>query len=186
MHSVRNNQPLYPSGWCEEWWIQLLMRSENFTDSLDLHRLEYDYIPSEEAFQLSRDYSIPLHPKYTYCYNDVTIKDLNSLIELIKASLSDYKEGSELELEMSYPKRVLEVIGVPHTVRDGKIIIDKDHSFALVETLPERLPEAESTIEAVNAVSPVEIKNKAPAYIGTRVGRPEKSKERLMKPAPRK
>ena len=181
---LRNNQPLYPSGWCEEWWIQLLMRSENFTDSLDLHRLEYDYIPSEEAFQLSRDYSIPLHPKYTYCYNDVTIRDLNSLIELIKASLSDYKKGSELELEMSYPKRVLEVIGVPHTVRDGKIIIDKDHSFALVETLPERLPEAESTIEAVNAVSPVEIKNKAPAYIGTRVGRPEKSKERLMKPAP--
>ena len=181
---LRNNQPLYPSGWCEEWWIQLLMRSENFTDSLDLHRLEYDYIPTEEAFQLSRDYSIPLHPKYTYCYNDVTIQDLNSLIELIKASLSDYKKGSELELEMSYPKRVLEVIGVPHTVREGKIIIDKDHSFALVETLPERLPEAESTIEAVNAVSPVEIKNKAPAYIGTRVGRPEKSKERLMKPAP--
>ena len=181
---LRNNQPLYPSGWCEEWWIQLLMRSENFTDSLDLHRLEYDYIPAEEAFQLSKDYSIPLHPKYTYCYNDVTIQDLNSLIELIKASLSDYKKRSELELEMSYPKRVLEVIGVPHTVREGKIIIDKDHSFALVETLPERLPEAESTIEAVNAVSPVEIKNKAPAYIGTRVGRPEKSKERLMKPAP--
>ena len=41
-----------------------------------------------------------------------------------------------------------------------------------------------TTIEAVNAVSPVEIKNKAPAYIGTRVGRPEKSKERLMRPAP--
>jgi DNA polymerase II large subunit DP2. len=24
---LRNNQTLYPSGWCEEWWIQLLTRS---------------------------------------------------------------------------------------------------------------------------------------------------------------
>ena len=70
---LRNNQPLCPSGWVEEWWIRLLMRSENFNDDLDLHRLEYDYISSVEAFQLSKDYGIPLHPKYTYCYNDVSM-----------------------------------------------------------------------------------------------------------------
>ena len=181
---LRNNQPLYPSGWVEEWWIQLLMRSENFKDDLDLHRLEYDYIPSVEAFQLSKDYNIPLHPKYTYCYNDVTISDLNELIELLEKSKSTYKQNEGIILDLSYPKRVLEIIGVPHTVKDGKIIIDKDHSYALLVTLSKRLPEAKTTIEAVNEVSPVEIKDKAPAYIGTRVGRPEKSKERLMKPAP--
>ena len=181
---LRNNQPLFPSGWCEEWWIQLLMRSENFNDDLDLKRLEYDYITSIEALKLSKDYNIPLHPKYTYCYNDVTINDLNNLIDLIEKSKSSYKVGEELKLDLSYPKRILEVIGVPHIVRDGKIIIDKDHSYALLVTLPKRLPEMKTTIEAVNSISPIEIKNKAPAYIGTRVGRPEKSKERLMKPAP--
>ena len=184
---LRNNQPLYPSGWCEEWWIQLLMRSENFdkdNNYLDLGRLEYDYIPSVEAFKLSKDYNIPLHPKYTYCYNDVTINDLNELIDLIEASKSTYNKDEGIKLDLSYQKRVLEVIGVPHIVRDGKIIIDKDHSYALMVTLSKRLPQKESTIEAVNEVSPVEIKNKAPAYIGTRVGRPEKSKERLMRPAP--
>ena len=184
---LRNNQPLYPSGWCEEWWIQLLMRSENFdkdNSDLDLGRLEYDYIPSVEAFKLSKDYNIPLHPKYTYCYNDVTINDLNELIDLIEASKSTYNKDEGIKLDLSYQKRVLEVIGVPHIVRDGKIIIDKDHSYALMVTLSKRLPQKESTIEAVNEVSPVEIKNKAPAYIGTRVGRPEKSKERLMRPAP--
>ena len=184
---LRNNQPLYPSGWCEEWWIQLLMRSENFdkdNNDLDLGRLEYDYIPSVEAFKLSKDYKIPLHPKYTYCYNDVTINDLNELIDLIEASKSTYNKDEGIKLDLSYQKRVLEVIGVPHIVRDGKIIIDKDHSYALMVTLSKRLPQKESTIEAVNEVSPVEIKNKAPAYIGTRVGRPEKSKERLMRPAP--
>ncbi|WP_405303494.1 DNA polymerase II large subunit [Methanobrevibacter sp.] len=184
---LRNNQPLYPSGWCEEWWIQLLTRSEKFdkdNNDLDLHKLEYDYIPSIEAFKLSKDYDIPLHPKYTYCYNDVTIDDLNSLIDLMNKSKSGYKPNEELKLDMSYPKRTLEIIGVPHKVRDGKIIIDKDHSYSLLVTLPKRLPQRNTTIEAVNEVSPVEIMNKAPAYIGTRVGRPEKSKERLMKPAP--
>ena len=177
---LRNNQPLYPSGWCEEWWIQLLMRCENLDKDLDLHRLEYDYIPSEEAFELSKKYEIPLHPKYTYCYNDVTINDLNGLIDLIQTS----PDGDEIKVDLSYQKRVLEIIGVPHIVRDGKIIIDKDHSFALRNTLTGKLPEMKTTIEAVNEVSSVEIKNKAPAYIGTRVGRPEKSKERLMRPAP--
>ena len=178
---LRNNQPLYPSGWCEEWWVQLLMKNSN---DLDYHRLEYDYISSKEAFDLSKEFDVPLHPKYTYCYNDVTIDDLNSLIELIEKSKDSYKPDEGMELELSYPKRVLEVIGVPHTVKDGKIIIDKDHSYALLNTLCGSLSQKDTTLEAVNEVSSVEIKNKAPAYIGTRVGRPEKSKERLMKPAP--
>ena len=184
---LRNNQPLYPSGWCEEWWIQLLTRSENFDENnndLDLYKLEYEYLSSIEAFTLSKKYDIPLHPKYTYCYNDVTIDDLNSLIDLINKCKSSYNPEEGIELDLSYPKRTLEVIGVPHTVRDGKIIINKDHAYSLLVTLSQRLPEKDTTIEAVNEVSPVEIKNKAPAYIGTRVGRPEKSKERLMKPAP--
>ncbi|MCF0239466.1 MAG: DNA polymerase II large subunit, partial [Streptococcus gallolyticus] len=184
---LRNNQPLYPSGWCEEWWIQLLMRSEKFNNDnndLDLHKLEYEYLSSTEAMTLSKNNNIPLHPKYTYCYNDVTIEDLNSLIDLIEKGKSAYKSGGELELELSYPKRILEVIGVPHTIRDGKIIIDKDHSYTLLVTLSKKLPKKESTLEALNEVSPIEIKNKAPAYIGTRVGRPEKSKERLMRPSP--
>ena len=184
---LRNNQPLYPSGWCEEWWIQLLMRSENFdkdNNELDLHKLEYEYLTSIEAFTLSKKYNIPLHPKYTYCYNDVTIQDLNHLIDLIEKGKSTYKQDEGIKLDLSFQKRTLEVIGVPHTVRDGKIVIDKDHAYALLVTLSKRLPQKESTIEAINEVSPVEIKNKAPAYIGTRVGRPEKSKERLMRPAP--
>lgn len=78
----------------------------------------------------------------------------------------------------------MEIIGVPHTVKDGKITIDKDHSYALINTLSDNIPVKEHTLEALNEVSPIEIKNKAPAYIGTRVGRPEKSKERLMRPAP--
>ena len=184
---LRNNQPLYPSGWCEEWWIQLLTGSEKFDENnndLDLHKLEYEYLSSIEAFTLSKKYDIPLHPKYTYCYNDVTIQDLNCLIGLLEKSKSTYKQDEGMKLELTPEKRILEIIGVPHLVRDDKIVIDKDHAYALLVTLSKKLPQRETTLEALNEVSPVEIKNKAPAYIGTRVGRPEKSKERLMKPAP--
>lgn len=184
---LRNNQPLFPSGWCEEWWIQLLMRSENFDSEntdLDLHKLEYEYLTAKEAFELSEEYDIPLHPKYTYCYNDVTIKDLNSLIELIEQGKSTFSEDEGMKLDLSYQKRILEIIGVPHLVRDNKIIIDKDHSYSLIKTLTQKLPEKETTLEALNEISKIKIINKAPAYIGTRVGRPEKSKERLMRPAP--
>lgn len=184
---LRNNQPLFPSGWCEEWWIQLLMRSENFDSEntdLDLHKLEYEYLTAKEAFELSEKYDIPLHPKYTYCYNDVTIKDLNSLIELIEQGKSTFSEDKGMKLDLSYQKRILEIIGVPHLVRDNKIIIDKDHSYSLIKTLTQKLPEKETTLEALNEISKIKIINKAPAYIGTRVGRPEKSKERLMRPAP--
>ena len=184
---LRNNQPLFPSGWCEGWWIQLLMRSENFDSEntdLDLHKLEYEYLTAKEAFELSEKYDIPLHPKYTYCYNDVTIKDLNSLIELIEQGKSTFSEDEGMKLDLSYQKRILEIIGVPHLVRDNKIIIDKDHSYSLIKTLTQKLPEKETTLEALNEISKIKIINKAPAYIGTRVGRPEKSKERLMRPAP--
>jgi len=184
---LRNNQPLYPSGWCEEWWIGLLKESKNFDENnteLDLYKLEHEYLPAKEAFKLSKEYDIPLHPKYTYCYNDVTIEDLNALYDLLMKGKSSYVPEKGITLDLSYPKRTLEIIGVPHIVRDGKIIIDGDNSYALLNTLSERLPEEKTTIEALNKITAIEIKDKAPAYIGTRVGRPEKSKERLMKPAP--
>ena len=184
---LRNNQPMLESAWCEEWWIGTLLNSDKFDKEkteLDLHALEHDYVSASEAFKLSKEYDIPLHPLYTYCYHDVTIKDLNSLIDLINDCKDTYVPDEGMKLNLSYPKRVLEILGVPHIVEDNKIVLNKDHSYALLNTLTGNLPEKETTIEAVNEVSPVEIKKKAPIYIGTRVGRPEKSKERLMRPAP--
>lgn len=184
---LRNNQPLLESGWCEEWWIGTLAESENFnkeTSTLDLNKLEHGDLTASEAFELSEKYNIALHPEYTYCYHDVTIRDLNSLIELILKHKEEYDPEKGLELPLSYQKRVLEILGVPHIVRENKIIIDKDHSYSLINTLKTKLPPLKDTMEAVNRVSSIKIKKKAPVYIGTRVGRPEKSKERLMRPAP--
>ena len=70
--------------------------------------------------------------------------------------------------------------------KDGNMIIAHDHAYALLKTLktPLKFDDDSTTLEAINQVSPVKIMAKAPTYLGARVGRPEKTKERKMKPAP--
>jgi len=186
---LRNNHPLLPAGWCEEWWIQLLEQSTSYHDGQEeelnqfLHRGK---ISAKEAFELSKQYRIPLHPDYTYFYHDVTRKDINTLQAWLVNDLDNKNIEDGLIKDMGPEKRILESIGVPHRVSDDKIILSSDDAYALIHTLTKPLDTESdlSTLEALNQVSTVEIMAKAPTYLGGRVGRPEKTKERMMKPAP--
>ncbi|RBQ24180.1 DNA polymerase II large subunit [Candidatus Methanobinarius endosymbioticus] len=222
---LRNNQSLLPSAWCEEWWIETIKNSDKYdkdlpllesNENLTLEKLgtleirEDSYISAKHAFEISEKYDVPLHPLYTYCYNDISKEDLNSLIRWInnyKDSFnfdnnsevdSNYKSNIDgFKLNLSFEKRILEIIGVPHKV-EGRIdkdensfvILNHDDAFALINTLTREIDEKDlnnselSTLDVINNISSIKIKDKAPVYIGTRVGRPEKSKERLMRPPP--
>ncbi|MGB9936155.1 MAG: DNA polymerase II large subunit [Methanobacterium sp.] len=183
---LRNNQFLLPSAWCEEWWEQEITNSEEYLNNQN--KIDLDSICNlnvKDAFNISKKYGVPLHPDYTYFYHDVSIEDLNELREWIY----NYHDGSDyndMELDIAPQKRTLEILGVPHEVKESKVIIKADHVFALINTLKEPLyiSKEYTTLKALNDVSPVEIRAKAPTYIGARVGRPEKTKERKMKPAP--
>ena len=185
---LRNNHVLLPSAWCEEWWVKTVQESEKYSEDTgpDLSLETINDMGSEEAFELSRKYNIPLHPKYTYFYHDVSCLDLNTLRSWLYENYDDSSLKNGLILNMEPPKRILEVIGVPHRVQDNKVVIDHDHANALIRTLAEPLAAEKdiTTLDALNEISPVKIMAKAPTYIGTRVGRPEKTKERKMKPAP--
>jgi len=182
---LRNNHVLLPGAWCEEWWVKEVQNSSEYPinpPELDL----YGYISPLDAFKISKEYDVPLHPEYTYLYQDASINDLNQLRSWLYKNydISSDSEGLNLDIEPS--KRILEVLGVPHGVENNKIIIEEKHAYALLNTLAEPLDASNgyNVLEALNKVSPVHIMNKAPTYIGTRVGRPEKTKERKMKPAP--
>ncbi len=185
---VRNNHMLLPSAWCEEWWIQKIQKSDEYSEDMEssLSMDKLNDMSSKDAFELSKKYNVPLHPKYTYFYHDVSCYDLNQLRNWIYKNYNDSMAENGLILDMDPSKRILEVLGVPHVVQDNKIMVDDDHSNALMNTLAEPLATENdlTTLEALNQVSPVEIMAKAPTYIGARVGRPEKTKERKMKPAP--
>lgn len=183
---LRNNQFLLPSAWCQEWWEQEIENSDEYKngnhDNLDLNSI----LSAKEAFEISKKYNVPLHPDYTYFYHDVSIEDLNRLRDWIYEYYDDSNAEDTLILDISPPKRILEILGVPHDVEKGKIIIDANHVFTLINTISSPLDASDDqvTLMALNDVSPVEIRAKAPTYIGARVGRPEKTKERKMKPAP--
>ncbi|HML05653.1 MAG TPA: DNA polymerase II large subunit, partial [Methanobacterium sp.] len=184
---LRNNQFLLPSAWCEEWWEKEVTNSEeyvkdeNVLDVASLHNLK-----AEELFEISKKYKVPLHPNYTYFYHDVSIEDLNELRKWFYEYYDNSNVDKDLVLDIAPQKRILEILGVPHLVEDGKVIIDKDHTFVLLNTIVEELDDSKDhvTLKALNDISPVEIRANAPTYIGARVGRPEKTKERKMKPAP--
>ncbi len=210
---LRNNHDLLPAGWCEEWWVQTIANSPKYSEGdMDLQLLKTDKMDSRRAFEISEKYNVPLHPKFTYFYHDVTQQDINHLINLLHENVGELdmdmdlndgrgnsgilnpdESGSSeenyvngLTLEIGPEKRILEVLGVPHSVEEGRIHIANNDGYALMKTLPKTLDleDDSTTLEAINKVAPVKIMAKAPIYLGGRVGRPEKSKERKMKPAP--
>ncbi|MEN4007078.1 MAG: DNA polymerase II large subunit [Methanobacteriaceae archaeon] len=188
---LRNNQFLLPSAWCEEWWEKKIENSaEYIQDSKNLNAPEAFEIPQNldfsTAFEISKKYNVPLHPDYTYFYHDVSIEDLNQLRNWLYKYYKPLDADNDLILNIGPLKRILEILGVPHNVENNKVVIKNDHAFALINTLAAPLNSSKNltTLKALNEVSPVKIMAKAPTYIGARVGRPEKTKERKMKPAP--
>ena len=143
---LRNNQPMLGACWCEEWWIETIRNSakyQSFTDeekeAFNLNSLQTKKFTVEEAFKITEEFNVPLHPEYTYYYNDISIKDLVDLSQWLDTKRdyleNGYLNGEDLELDLSYQKRILEVMGLCHKLKDGKVIIDKNHGFSLLKTI---------------------------------------------------
>ena len=199
---LRNNQPMLGACWCEEWWIETIRNSQkyqSFTDeekeAFDLNSLQTKKLTVEEAFKITEEFNVPLHPEYTYYYNDISIKDLVDLSQWLDTRRDylekGYQNGEDLELDLSYQKRILEVMGLCHKMENKKVLIDRNHAYSLLKTINGDYSKyladeyyKMKVVDIINENIDFEIKDKAPCYIGTRVGRPEKSKERLMRPAP--
>lgn len=177
---LENNHVLMPSGYVEEWWEQEVERKGG--------KVRQTPTP-EEALKISEELKVPLHPRYTYFFSNVTKEDLRELATwLSKGEIkNDY-----LEVEKSREKRILEILCVPHEVKGNKVIIreykpllrvlgllnDPQESF---KKFMEAYEIAENSLQLVNSFG-ITVRDKAPTYIGARMGRPEKAKERKMQP----
>ncbi|MBN2013835.1 MAG: DNA polymerase II large subunit [Candidatus Altiarchaeota archaeon] len=181
---LQTNTALLPAGFCEEWW---LLELEDKNVPLP------EKIPSpEEAVNLSLTYKVPLHPRYTYRWNDLSSDDLSVLVDWLSSGEVD----SFLVIENNNPeaKRVLECLGVPHRVEDNNVIIEE--FIPLLYSLGifvdgrintdkfSSLKESgkESVVDFLNSVSSLTIRPKSGSYVGARMGRPEKARERKMQP----
>ncbi len=185
---LQNNHPLLPSAWVEEWWSSLIKKSaEERGVELSPNFVEKASRDFDEAIRLSLLLNVPLHPRWTYFWHDITIEQLSKLYSSLKTGkISENTIKITLKQDI---KEILEIIGVLHKVVDGEIIVEGGDAKSLLVSLGGLEKEIEwdkkarwDTISVLNELSPVKIMPKAPFYIGMRLGRPEKAKPRVMKP----
>ncbi len=193
---LENNHRLMPPGYCEEIWAEELRRKiegniEKIAVELgiSIERLK-EFIenpllckPSEEeALIISKKLGIPLHPRYTYFWENISIEELKILQEW----LSNIKDYSEVPLKNESLKRILEKACIPHKYnkeRNSIIFEDKKIIEALFSfNNTSNNEEINDSIEYLSRYCGIKIKAKGRSFIGARMGRPEKAKERVMKP----
>ncbi len=203
-----NNKPLLPSGYTEEWWCEELREAieKRFNGSVEraarsigisqnrLKEFLNDPFKSKPTFReasaISLRLGIPLHPRYTYFWSNITLEDLEKLRRWLLSSAMHLDGGDSSKIiGVLNPaiKIILEEICIPHRVMGDELIIEGLDAEALAFTLGVRDPEkgvrdGSSILDNLKELSGVIIKDKAPSFIGARVGRPEKAKKRDMKP----
>lgn len=188
---AENNHVLLPSGYCMEWWLQEL---EHAVKDISKGYLDPD---AETAFMLSERYSIPICPKYNLFWGDMKSEEILKLRNTILESGFYHDNCSELAIPKTEElKEILVGLGALHKERDGKLVFDRTYSYLLLRYLgltiengkiisktdDIRINEGESTIDFVSRLAHITIRERAPTRIGARMGRPEKSKERKLKP----
>lgn len=167
-------------------------------------------ISAEHAFSLSSSFSIPLHPKYTYHWLEIGKEDVLELIEWMAGAKFLEEEGLLRRIILPFSnderdvkrKRMIEVIGLPHSlVKDENIVLSSDDAFAFSRTLSVKQPHSattavekakrfieenpdKDTLSLLSALSGIPLRDKSGIFIGARMGRPEKAKERELTGSP--
>jgi DNA polymerase II large subunit len=164
--------------------LDSIIKNNGLTEKILQQSLESSSnVPSPEIALSLTELGVPLHPKYTYDWSKITkealIKLRNSLA-LVWPSSSPYLISINKE-----NKETLETLLVPHNVVEGKIefieaamILEK----CLKLNKQDLDTDLEDTTEIVSNWAGFKNNKKAVVYVGARMGRPEKAKERRMSP----
>jgi DNA polymerase II large subunit len=203
------SKPLAPSGYVEEWWVKDLeiavankfkgdVNSAAIAANISPERLTVILndpfsliLTANEAVLMSQRLRIPLHPKFTFFWSNLdSVQEVKLLQDWLATTQVKVEESANVRIfGPTKPEAVqlLKRIFAPHRILDGKVMLDGENAFALVTSLgygtPRTIdPSDETVLQAVSRLSGLEIRDKAPTYIGARMGRPEKAKRREMKP----
>jgi len=204
---LENNKPLEPSGYTEEWWIQDCQSiiQQKYHNSLQEISKDTQISPNRltdllnqplvikptalEAIALSQKCQFPLHPLFTYFWREISFESLSKLRQSLIKSTKILEHGNILEIHLPLQKdikSILEELGVPHTLKDQKIIVHQ-HAPILANCLKindtrTRLRRRDQITQSITNLSGILVKDKALTFIGARMGRPEKAKPRQMSP----
>ena len=191
----KTNTPLIPTSYVEEYW-EAQLEAAGCTD-----------IPKnpgfKDAYNLSIKYGVPMHPLYTYEYQDLEVDELSEIAVGVRKAVSQLKDGTSIfridsitipEESAAATRNAIEKLCIPHFDDKQTIRISGDDAHSLLfaigfykgDTLCAAGPAemvGDDALGIVQKLSPFRIAMRS-SRVGGRIGRPEKARERLMKPAP--
>ncbi len=202
-----NNKPLYPSGITEEWWSQELKlafkqqcsgKLQEASSKLNIPVGRLDALingdstsaSGHEALVLAKGLEVPLHPRFTYFWKNLSPEELGQLRMWLLSCKIRVEEGSVREITGSLEtasKTTLEKICIPHIVIGSNIIVSGDDAEVFAACLGLNAinlhpSEFHDACQMIEKLSGMKVRDKAPTFLGARMGRPEKAKRREMRP----
>ena len=176
---AENNHVLMPGSFSVEWW-------EEWVRDRGIEPCRFER--AKEAFEFMRENQVPLHPDYNVFWHDISVEEARELRDEIMKK-GKYEDGVLRIRNSESVKRCLLSLGALHTMEKGKIVLTH-YACPLIRCLglDESLqkvsdPETDNIMDWVSENAGGTVKPRSPTRIGTRMGRPEKAKERTMKPA---
>lgn len=205
-----SNKNLLPSGYVEEWWVKDLQNAifvqygGDYCKAAEACKVSIDHLQNyicdpfknkptfKEAVAISNTLGLPLSPNCTLYWTNLTrVQEIQVLQKWL--AYCDVTENNGVISKITGTAsedivKSLRKLFVPHKLVDNKITMVGEDAAAIAFTLgygTSRLTEpinASSVLELLSKLSGVTIKDKAPTYVGGRMGRPEKAKHRDMRP----
>jgi DNA polymerase II large subunit len=183
---VENNHLLVQGDYTIEWHKQEMMA--NGAPLPD----DWEHPDFLRSLEISRQHGVPLHPDHNLFWSDIGLEELRRLRQaILERGATD---GNGLRIRPSAEeKRTLELLGALHACADGDVLVGR-HSQPLLRGLGLRAEdgaiaedcplEGGGALDAVSRCTGVRVMPRSVTRIGSRMGRPEKAKERKMKPPP--
>jgi DNA polymerase II large subunit len=204
------NKALLPSGYVEEWWVKDLKNAivtkfcgDNKKAAgacyIPLQQLEgfladpFKNKPTiKETVVFCKNLGVPLAPNCTLFWTSLTavqeVDCLRNWLATCEVTVNDGYACSITGTASDDDVKLLRKILVPHKLVEDKVVIAGEDAAAFAFTLGYGTPrltasfEAASVLDLLSLLSSVQVKDKAPSYVGGRMGRPEKAKHREMRP----
>ncbi|MCQ2070337.1 MAG: DNA polymerase II large subunit [archaeon] len=181
-----NNHVLVPCGYPIEWHKQELLAKTEGKLPEDWKDPTY-----ERSKEMSAQFDVPLHPKFNLFWSDLPLEKIKVLRDYIVEN-GCMESGSIVVPREPDTKLTLESLGALHKVRSDKVIIDGKYTEPMLDCLGLSYTdgkytkkcelEGEETLIAIGNAAGYKVMQRAGTRIGTRMGRPEKAKERAGTP----
>jgi DNA polymerase II large subunit len=201
------NKALLPSGYVEEWWAKDVERAlaERFNGDADEAEKAAQVttgmirevlsnpfslsLSANDAVSVSRCLGVPLCPRFVFFWSNLTsaadVEVLKSWLSQAQVEIDEPVARIVGKLDESATELLRKILA-PFRVTDDSVIMEGGDAIALISCLGYGTTRGikstdEPALSAVSELSGIEVRDKAPSFVGARMGRPEKAKRREMK-----